>query len=196
MLASWPNDQWVGATGASAPGRCRVRRSGLVRFASTWMRALSMTRVRLRSERARTMRARSSSDRKRSSQGRENHSEDTRLLLVPRVTSTLKPPLTSRRASRTGMFMGNLHDGRRKPLSRHQTRHGNSISTLTLWGRCGALPAEGGGRDGRLGRGGRLSPSGIHQLPFVPVFIVDRRFMVFICSWGREASSAKVKTCH
>ena len=31
----------------------------------------------------------------------------------------------------------NLHDGRRKPLSRHSTRHGNPVRTLTLKGRCG-----------------------------------------------------------
>ena len=88
-LANCPKLQWVGVTGASAPGNMRARRSGSLRFASTWISAVSTTRVRLRSDRPRTDRARSPSDRNRSSSGRENHSDDTRPTREPRETSTL-----------------------------------------------------------------------------------------------------------
>lgn len=36
-----------------------------------------------------------------------------------------------------------LHDGRREPLSRHATRHGNPVHSLTLGGRCGVSPQKG-----------------------------------------------------
>lgn len=52
-----------------------------------------------RSARFRTICPRSPGDRKRLSPGRGNHSDDTRPIRSPRVTSVLQPPPRSRRAS-------------------------------------------------------------------------------------------------
>jgi len=51
------------------------------------------------------------------------------------------------------MFMGNLHDGHRKPLSRALTRHENSLP-LSLSGRCGDPPQKGRPGPGLGSRGG------------------------------------------
>ena len=66
-----------------------ARRSALSRLASTRIAALSTIRVRLRSDRLLTEFQRSVRDRKRSSGGRLNHSEETRPMRFPRLTSTL-----------------------------------------------------------------------------------------------------------
>ena len=81
--------QCVGATGVVASGSISLRRSGSSRLASTRISSLSTMRVWLRSDRAFTEFRRSVSDRYRSSAGRLNHSDDTRPIRWPRLTSTL-----------------------------------------------------------------------------------------------------------
>ena len=44
-------------------------------------------------------------------------------------------------------------------FSRHSTRHGNPVRTLTLTGRCGGVPAEGVGRDLGSAAGAEVFPS-------------------------------------
>ena len=69
-------------------GAGQRQRPAPLRLASTWISAISIAPVRLRSDRLRAERARSPSERYRSSSGRENHSDDTLPTRSPRVTST------------------------------------------------------------------------------------------------------------
>jgi hypothetical protein len=81
---------------------------------------------------SRTERAKSPSDRNRSSSGRENHSDETRPTRSPRVTSTLWPPLRSRRVSRTCMFMGKISTMGAESLSLGTPPVAENSSALSL----------------------------------------------------------------
>src|SRR5487761_927296 len=89
-------------------------------------------------------------------QGTRPASSSTMILLV--ISSYRLVRSEPERARAVCLDIADLRDGRREPLSQPSTRHGNPVRTLPL-GALRGIPAEGVGRDHKLGRRGRPSPN-------------------------------------